>query len=67
MREDLKLRAEENGASIIGDIDITEMDRKGRLKRINCRDDVGDSGYGIPKQRGEGEGPTAQPRTPSSS
>ncbi|OPX61337.1 MAG: Type 2 DNA topoisomerase 6 subunit A [Methanomassiliicoccales archaeon PtaB.Bin215] len=29
-------------------IDITEMDRKGRLKRINCRDDVGDSGYGIP-------------------
>ncbi|HQN75312.1 MAG TPA: DNA topoisomerase IV subunit A [Methanomassiliicoccales archaeon] len=48
MREDLKLRAEENGASIIGDIDITEMDRKGRLKRINCRDDVGDSGYGIP-------------------
>lgn len=48
MREDLKLRAEENGASIIGDIDITEMDRKGRQKRINCRDDVGDSGYGIP-------------------
>jgi DNA topoisomerase-6 subunit A len=48
MREDLKLRAEENGASIIGDLTITEMDRKGRQKRINCRDDVGDSGYGIP-------------------
>jgi DNA topoisomerase-6 subunit A len=24
------------------------MDRKGKKKRINCRDDVGDSGYGIP-------------------
>jgi DNA topoisomerase-6 subunit A len=48
MREDLKLRAEENGASIIGDLTLSEMDRKGRLKKINCRDDVGDSGYGIP-------------------
>jgi len=48
LREDFKLRAEENGASIIGDITISEMDRKGRLKKINCRDDVGDSGYGIP-------------------
>ncbi|MBM4237420.1 MAG: DNA topoisomerase IV subunit A [Euryarchaeota archaeon] len=48
MREDFKLRPEENGASIIGDLTITEVDRKGRKKRINCRDDVGDSGYGIP-------------------
>lgn len=48
LREDFKLRPEENGASIIGDITISEMDRKGRLKKINCRDDVGDSGYGIP-------------------
>jgi len=48
LREDFKLRPEENGASIIGDITISEMDRKGRLKTINCRDDVGDSGYGIP-------------------
>jgi len=48
MREDFKLRAEENGASIIGDLTISEMDRKGKVKRINCRDDVGDSGYGIP-------------------
>ena len=48
MREDFKLRAEENGASVLGDITISEMDRKGKVKRINCRDDVGDSGYGIP-------------------
>jgi DNA topoisomerase-6 subunit A len=48
LREDFKLRPEENGASIIGDLTITEVDRKGKLKRINCRDDVGDSGYSIP-------------------
>lgn len=48
LREDFKLRPEENGASVIGDLTITEVDRKGKLKRINCRDDVGDSGYTIP-------------------
>ncbi len=48
MREDFKLRPEENGASVIGDLTIEELDRKGRKKRINCLDDVGDSGYGIP-------------------
>ena len=48
MREDFKLRPEENGASVIGNITIEEFDRKGRIKRINCLDDVGDSGYGIP-------------------
>ena len=48
LREDFKLRPEENGASIIGDINIVETDRKGRKKAVNCRDDVGDSGYGIP-------------------
>lgn len=48
LREDFKLRPEENGASVIGDLTITEVDRKGKLKRINCRDDVGDSGYSIP-------------------
>ncbi|MFP4170268.1 MAG: DNA topoisomerase IV subunit A [Methanomassiliicoccales archaeon] len=48
MREDFKLRPEEDGARVIGDLTITEMDRKGRKKRINCRDDVGDSGYGVP-------------------
>ena len=48
MREDFKLRPEENGASVIGDLTIEELNRKGKEKRINCRDDVGDSGYGIP-------------------
>jgi DNA topoisomerase-6 subunit A len=48
MREDFKLRPEENGASVIGDLTIEELDRKGKVKRINCIEDVGDSGYGIP-------------------
>lgn len=48
LREDFKLRPEENGASVIGDINIVETDRKGKKKAVNCRDDVGDSGYGIP-------------------
>jgi DNA topoisomerase-6 subunit A len=48
MREDFKLRPEEDGARVIGNIDIEEKNRKGEVKRINCRDDVGDSGYGIP-------------------
>ncbi len=48
MREDFKLRPEEDGARVIGNITVQETDRKGKKKRINCRDDVGDSGYGIP-------------------
>lgn len=48
MREDFKLRPEENGAHVIGDLTLTEVNRKGDKKKINCRDDVGDSGYGIP-------------------
>lgn len=48
MREDFKLRPEESGASVMGDLVLEETDRKGKVKRINCRDDVGDSGYGIP-------------------
>ncbi len=48
LREDFKLRPEESGASIIGNLDIVETDRKGKQKRLNCSDDVGDSGYGIP-------------------
>ena len=48
MREDLRLRPEENGASVIGNITLEELNRKGERKRINCRDDVGDGGYGIP-------------------
>ncbi|OGS43227.1 MAG: DNA topoisomerase VI [Euryarchaeota archaeon RBG_13_57_23] len=48
MREDFKLRPEEDGARVIGNVTIQEMDRKGKKKKINCRDDVGDSGYGMP-------------------
>lgn len=48
MREDFKLRPEEDGARVIGDVTIEELNRKGELKKINCKDDVGDSGYGIP-------------------
>ena len=48
LREDFKLRPEESGASVLGNITIEETTRTGERKRINCRDDVGDSGYGLP-------------------
>lgn len=48
MREDFKLRPEEDGARVMGNITIEEVNRKGQKKTINCRDDVGDTGYGIP-------------------
>lgn len=48
MREHFKLRPEEDGARLIGDITINERNRKGKWKKINCKDDVGDSGYTIP-------------------
>jgi len=48
MREDFKLRPEEDGARVMGNVTIIETDRKGKKKKINCRDDVGDSGYSIP-------------------
>lgn len=48
MRERFKLRPEENGASIIGNVTIEEVVRTGGTRRINCRDDIGDAGYTIP-------------------
>ena len=48
IREDFKLRPEEDGARIIGNVTFEEKNRKGEWMRINCRDDVGDSGYGVP-------------------
>ncbi|HDJ50965.1 MAG TPA: DNA topoisomerase IV subunit A [Thermoprotei archaeon] len=48
LREDFKLRPEENGAAIIGDITIEEVTRSGDVRRIHCQDDVGDAGYNIP-------------------
>ncbi len=48
LREEMRLRPEESGASVIGNLTIKEMNRKGEWKEINCRDDVGDAGYTIP-------------------
>jgi DNA topoisomerase-6 subunit A len=48
LREDFRLHPEENGASVIGDLTIRERNRKGIVKKINCRDDVGDGGYALP-------------------
>ncbi len=48
LRENFGLRAEENGASILGDITIEEVVRTGEKRVINCKDDVGDAGYTIP-------------------
>ena len=47
LREDFKLRPEENGASIIRNITIEEVTRTG-ARRIHCQDDVSDVGYTIP-------------------
>lgn len=48
LREDFKLRPEEDGARVIGDLTIEEMTRNKKKKKIHCQDDVGDSGYSIP-------------------
>ena len=48
LREDFKLRPEEDGARMLGNVTIEEITRTGERRRINCRDDVGDAGYGIP-------------------
>lgn len=48
MREDFKLRPEENGAAIIGDLKVQETTRNGTKRTMHCQDDVGDAGYNIP-------------------
>ena len=48
MREDFKLRPEEDGARVIGNITIEERTRNNKKKKIHCQDDVGDAGYSIP-------------------
>jgi len=48
LREDFKLRPEEDGSRIIGNVTLNELNRRGQWMRINARDDVGDSGYGVP-------------------
>jgi DNA topoisomerase-6 subunit A len=48
MREDFKLRPEENGAAMMGDLSIVETTRNGERRTMHCQDDVGDAGYNIP-------------------
>ena len=48
MREDFKLRPEEDGARVIGNLTLEEMTRNNTKKKIHCQDDVGDAGYSIP-------------------
>lgn len=48
LREDFRLRPEEDGARVIGNLTLEETNRRGEVKRLNCKEDVGDSGYGIP-------------------
>ena len=47
MREDFKLRPEESGAHVYGDIDVRTMTRKG-MKTFNCMDDVAETGFAVP-------------------
>ena len=48
MREDFKLRPEEDGARVIGNLTLEEITRNKTKKKIHFQDDVGDSGYSIP-------------------
>jgi DNA topoisomerase-6 subunit A len=48
MREDFKLRPEEDGARVIGNLTLEEITRNKIKKKIHCQDDVGDAGYSIP-------------------
>lgn len=47
MREDFKLRPEESGAHVYGNVDFETMTKKG-LKTINCMDDVAETGFAVP-------------------
>jgi DNA topoisomerase-6 subunit A len=46
-REDMHLRPEESGATLIGPLTIREQTRRGE-RIINCQEDVGEGGYQIP-------------------
>ena len=47
MREDFKLRPEESGAHVYGNLDLNTMTKKG-MKKFNCIDDVSDAGFAVP-------------------
>ena len=42
---------EEDGAKVLGDVTLTEINRKGKPMKINCRNDVGDTGYNTLQRR----------------
>jgi len=48
MREDFKLRPEEDGARVMGNLTVEEITRNNKKRLINCQEDVGDAGYNIP-------------------
>jgi len=47
MREDFKLRPEESGAHIYGNLDVSTLTKKG-MKKFNCMDDVAETGFAVP-------------------
>ncbi len=47
MREDFKLRPEESGAHVYGDINFKTMAKKG-MRNFNCIDDVAETGFAVP-------------------
>ena len=47
LREDFKLRPEERGAHIYGNVNFRTMTKKG-MKKFNCIDDVAEAGFPIP-------------------
>ena len=47
MREDFKLRPEESGAHVYGNVTFTTKTKKG-MKDIHCMDDVSDAGFAVP-------------------
>ena len=47
MREDFRLRPEESGAHVYGNVKFTHMTRKG-MKSTHCMDDVAETGFAVP-------------------
>ena len=47
MREDFKLRPEESGAHVYGNVRFTHQTRKG-MKTTHCMDDVAETGFAVP-------------------
>lgn len=52
MREDYNLRPEEDGATIIGPLEVKEDTKRG-TRKIHCQKDIGEGGYQIPNNPDE--------------